>query len=88
MLDFAPSEADNQEVYAAYLESVAKLEEAAAALKNLKEKIEDKFMAVTITDRKPIEKSITEICSASWCLRVQGFRVKNAGAKNRIMTAC
>lgn len=88
MLNFTPSPTDNKEVYGAYLEALSSLKEAAANFKRLEHLLCDKFMAVTKTDRAPLEECVTTICSASWGLTVQGVRVKQKRLKERIMTAC
>lgn len=86
MFNYAPSEADNSNVYAAYTKTIEKLSEAAKQFKELESLLEDNFMAITKTDRREIEDHVTTICSASWGLKVQAFKVNQARAKNRIMT--
>lgn len=88
MLNFTPSPADNKEVYEAYLEALSKLEEAAASFKRLEHLLCDKFMAITKTDRAPLENCCTTIESASWGVHIQCFQVKQKRLKERIMTAC
>ena len=88
MIDLPLSPIDNQEAYEAYLQAKEKLEEAAKAFKHLELMLQDKFMAITKTDRQPLEESVTTICSASWGLTIQACRIKQARAKSRIMTAC
>jgi hypothetical protein len=85
MFDFAPSEIDNREVYECYLRAKQKLEQGAIELEKLERLIKDKYMAISKTDKAPIEQSITSICAASWRIHVQGFTIKQARAKSRIM---
>lgn len=88
MIDFPLSPIDNQEVCEAYLQAKNKLKEAAQSFKYLELALQDKFMAITKTDRQLLEESVTTICSASWGLKIQGVKIKQARAKSRIMTAC
>jgi hypothetical protein len=88
MFDIPPSPADNEEVFNCYVKCSQKLQEAAVEMKALEELLEDKYMAITKTDRQCIEDAVTTICSAAWGLKIQGVKIKQAKAKSRIMTAC
>ena len=85
---FDPSPVDNAEVYKCYLKAKEAMEQAATAMKELEEKLVDKFMTISKTEKKPIDDSMVTIGSASWCLKLQSFRVKQARAKSRIMSPC
>lgn len=85
---FEPSSIDNQEVYDCYIKAKEKMQEAASSMLELKTALENKFMAISKTDRKLLEDEVTNICSASWCIHVQGFKIKQARAKTRIMSHC
>lgn len=61
---------------------------AAVAMKELENKLKDKFMAISETERKIINDSMVTIGSACWQLRLQSFKVKEAQAESRIMSPC
>jgi hypothetical protein len=88
MFDFTPSSSDNAEIHNCYLKAKQKLQEGAEELEQLEWLLKDKHMAISKTDRKPMEQSITAICAAAWRIHVQGYTIKQAGAKSRIMKPC